>query len=110
MEQFSAYKFYVSGTDGKKLFKIDPYAYHFETRPDNASKYFDISGFHWNDAPWYAYKKAHPHEQSPVNIYEVHLAHGAGMRTGIFTLTESLRKSWFLMLRKWAIRISRSCR
>ena len=41
-------------------------------RPDNASKYFDISGFHWNDAPWYAYKKAHPHEQSPVNIYEVH--------------------------------------
>lgn len=73
LEQFSAYKFYVSGTDGKKLFKIDPYAYHFETRPDNASKYFDISGFHWNDAPWYAYKKAHPHEQSPVNIYEVHL-------------------------------------
>lgn len=73
LEQFAAYKFYVTGADGKKLFKIDPYAYHFETRPGNASKYFDISGFQWTDTAWYEYKEHHPHEKSPVNIYEVHL-------------------------------------
>ena len=73
LEPFSAYKFYVTGADGKATFKIDPYAYHFETRPGNASKYYDISGFRWDDADWFAKKAAHSHAAGPVNIYEVHL-------------------------------------
>ena len=73
LEPFSAYKFYVTGADGKAAFKIDPYAYHFETRPGNASKYYDISGFRWDDADWFAKKAAHSHAAGPVNIYEVHL-------------------------------------
>ena len=71
-EQFAAYKFCVTGVDGRQVFKIDPYAFHFEQAPGSASKYYDISGFSWNDAAWFRRKKEKPHYSQPVNIYEVH--------------------------------------
>jgi len=70
--QFDAYKFCVTTAGGEQVFKIDPFAFHFEKAPGNASKYYDISGFSWNDAAWYRRKKAKPHYSRPVNIYEVH--------------------------------------
>ena len=71
-KQYDSYKFCVTAPDGTQAFKIDPYAFHFEASPGNASKYCDISGFHWNDAAWLRRKKAKPHYSQPVNIYEVH--------------------------------------
>lgn len=73
MKEYETYKFCVKGADGRRTFKSDPYAYHFETRPGNASKYYDLEGYNWEDAAWMKHKAAHRHYSEPVNIYEVHL-------------------------------------
>ena len=60
-------------TQGSELLmKADPYAYHYETRPSNASKFYSLDGYEWNDNAWYQYKAKHSHYTNPVNIYEVH--------------------------------------
>lgn len=69
---FSLYRYCVVSQSGEKLMKSDPYAYHFETRPGNSSRYYDISGYDWKDAAWYRQKAKKPHYDQPVNIYEMH--------------------------------------
>ena len=49
IQQYQTYKFCVESADDRQTFKSDPYAYHFETRPGNASKYYDIEGYNWSD-------------------------------------------------------------
>ncbi len=51
--------------------KSDPYAFHAETRPNNASRFFDLEGFSWQDDEWQEKKKA-PHDKDrPLNVYEI---------------------------------------
>ena len=69
---FSLYRYCVVSQSGEKLMKSDPYATHFETRPGNSSRYYDISGYDWKDAAWYRQKAKKPHYDQPVNIYEMH--------------------------------------
>lgn len=73
MQQYQPYKFCVEDAKGNQTFKSDPYAFHFETRPGSASKYYDLSGYQWGDAAWIKHKAAKPHYSQPVNIYEVHI-------------------------------------
>jgi 1,4-alpha-glucan branching enzyme len=70
--RFDAYKFCIVTADGRKLYKSDPYAYHFESGEGKASKYYDIEGFPWKDGSWMRHKAAKPHYSQPVNIYEIH--------------------------------------
>ena len=73
VKQYDAYKYAIETPEGYQLDKADPYAFHSETRPGNASKVFDLKGYEWSDGSWLAWRKDHlPYEQ-PVNIYEVHL-------------------------------------
>ena len=73
VKQYDAYKYAIETPEGYQLDKADPYAFHSETRPGNASKVFDLEGYEWSDGSWLAWRKDHlPYEQ-PVNIYEVHL-------------------------------------
>ena len=69
---FTLYRYCVISASGEKLMKSDPYAYHFETRPGNSSRYYDISGYEWKDAAWFRQKAKKPHYEQPVNIYEIH--------------------------------------
>ena len=82
VKQYDAYKFLVTGCDGKKTAKADPYAFHTETRPSNASKFYDLSGYKWKDAKWLKAKEDLNVYESPMNVYEVHAAswkqHGDG--------------------------------
>ncbi|MDQ5983525.1 MAG: 1,4-alpha-glucan branching enzyme GlgB [Eubacteriales bacterium SKADARSKE-1] len=73
LKEFSAYKFSITGPDGKTVLKIDPYAYHFEMRPGTASKIFDIDKYKWNDSSWIKNKINQGVLNIPVNVYEVHL-------------------------------------
>ncbi len=73
VQEFDVYKFYIVGADGKGVMKSDPYAYHYETRPANGSRVYDISGYGWQDQEWQAHKAAASVYDIPVNIYEVHL-------------------------------------
>ncbi|MBQ6419959.1 MAG: 1,4-alpha-glucan branching protein GlgB [Clostridia bacterium] len=72
VQQFCAYKYAVTGADGKLRMKADPYAFHSETRPANASKVYDLSGFCWEDGAYYKKRFRTDVYRSPVNIYEVH--------------------------------------
>ncbi|MBP3337526.1 MAG: 1,4-alpha-glucan branching protein GlgB [Clostridia bacterium] len=71
VKEFDSYKFVIITQKGEELFKSDPYAYHFETRPKTASKVYDISGFKWTDNEWMKTRET-PYNK-PVSIYEMHL-------------------------------------
>lgn len=71
IDKFAAYKYAVKGADGKVILKSDPYARHFETAPQNASKvYWD--DYKWQDQEWISSKAKTNIYASPMNIYEVH--------------------------------------
>ncbi len=69
---YDNYKFLVTAADGKKTAKADPYAFHSETRPQTASKYYELSGYKWKDSKWIKEAKKKNVYESPMNIYEVH--------------------------------------
>ncbi len=69
---YDSYKYCIRAKNGKTYMKADPYGFHTETRPDTASKFYDISVFEWDDCDWQAEKKKKSVYASPVNIYEVH--------------------------------------
>ena len=73
LRQYDNYKFSIVGADGKVRLKSDPYAFHYETRPSNSSKLYDIRGYQWHDEDWRQYCRDHPAYYGPMNIYEVHL-------------------------------------
>ncbi len=70
--EYDAYKYYVTRSDGSSVMKADPYAYHFETRPSNASKVYTLPAYSWGDAEWQRRKAKDGVHNVPVNIYEVH--------------------------------------
>lgn len=71
VKQYDSYKYVIITQDGRELLKSDPYAYHYETRPQTASKVYDIEGYVWHDDKWLS-KREIPYTQ-PMNIYEVQL-------------------------------------
>ena len=73
LKNFDAYKYAVTSGDGNIVLKSDPYARHFETAPNNASKIYDGGNHIWRDAEWRQKQSKTDIYSSPVNIYEVHL-------------------------------------
>ena len=69
--EFACYKYCVETPWHERKLKTDPYAFHCQTRPDNASRVYEINGYEWHDEKWYDYKKEHPHKNMPINVYEV---------------------------------------
>ena len=72
VEPYAAYKYAVTSPKGTIL-KADPFAFHAETAPANASKVFDISGYEWKDNEWMKARAEKNVYASPMNIYEVNL-------------------------------------
>ena len=72
--EYDAYKYAVTGENGETVLKSDPYAYHFETTPANASKVYTLAGYHWQDGAYRRRRAAGAPYNRPVNIYEVHVA------------------------------------
>ena len=72
LPEYSVYKYSIKSKDGTVTLKSDPYAYHYETAPQNASKTYDIEGYSWHDGQWLKSKEDKNIYASPVNIYEVH--------------------------------------
>ena len=71
--KYAAYKYSVWAKSGDVFDKSDPYGFHFETRPGNATKAYDLDGYEWGDASWLDWRKKHLPYSNPVNIYECHL-------------------------------------
>ena len=72
------YKFEIKTHSGDVLVKTDPYGFHYEMRPSTASIVYNPKGYIWNDQEWMATRYTKNSQESPVNIYEVHL--GSWMR------------------------------
>ncbi len=70
---FDEYKYYITKKNGNAVYKSDPYAFHACTRPENASKVYDLDGFKWTDSAYYSKKAKKDVTKEPMNIYEVHL-------------------------------------
>ncbi|WP_322908033.1 1,4-alpha-glucan branching protein GlgB [Paenibacillus campi] len=66
----SLYKYHITGADGTRFLKADPYAIHAEVRPATASVVATLAGYKWQDAAWR--RKRRPLYQRPLNIYEMH--------------------------------------
>ena len=71
---YTIYKYSIESKDNKIFLKSDPYSYHFETRPNNASKVYNLEGYNWNDSKWNNKRKSCNHYNEPMNIYELHLS------------------------------------
>lgn len=67
------YKFAITTSTGKILFKADPYAFSAEYRPGTASLTTDISNFSWGDSSWLTKRQKTNAVKAPMSIYEVHL-------------------------------------
>lgn len=67
------YKYLITTSDGRKLYKADPYATYAELRPGTASIIYDNTKFKWSDASWMRQRKANSNFwEKPMSIYEVH--------------------------------------
>ena len=71
-EIYDCYKYYIERADGSFVYKSDPYAFHMETRPANASKVYPLEGYRWKDSAYRSGKSNKKYLQNPVNIYELH--------------------------------------
>ncbi|MCZ8539637.1 1,4-alpha-glucan branching protein GlgB [Psychrobacillus psychrodurans] len=68
------YKYEVTGPDGRKELKADPYAFYSELRPETASIIYNLNTFKWQDQKWMAKRVKKDIYHKPMMIYEVHLA------------------------------------
>ena len=73
LKQFDNYKYSIRTSSGQIKLKADPYGYHMETRPNTASKVYDINCYKWTDDKWMKEKETKDVYRSPMNIYEFHL-------------------------------------
>ncbi len=67
--EYIPYKFVITAEDGRQFFKSDPFAFHAETPPGNASKLYDPFRYEWSDAKWMGKRCA---EGQPLSIYQIH--------------------------------------
>lgn len=83
VKEWESYKYLIEDKYGNLHYKSDPYAFYSETRPDNASKTYNLRDIKWTDAAWM--KKRTKNFDRPVSIYEVHA--GGWKRNGEFPYT-----------------------
>jgi 1,4-alpha-glucan branching enzyme len=68
-----AYRYVVTGADGAKRYKADPFAFWAEQRPDNASIVCSLDTYSWNDSEYQAQRDNTKVLEKPMSIYEAHL-------------------------------------
>lgn len=70
VHEWDSYKYRIETGRGDILYKADPYAFYSETRPNNASKVYDLNDIHWNDSKWMETRDKN--FDKPMSIYEVY--------------------------------------
>jgi len=72
--QGTIYKYHVeSRFRDYRVDKADPYGFAAETRPQTASRVWNLESYSWNDDSWMANRAKSNSLDSPISVYEVHL-------------------------------------
>ena len=82
--QWDRYKYRVIGADNRIYDKGDPYARHFETRPNNASILYDPDDYKWGDSKFMKSRPNAVRDPQPIKV------HGEDIRTVISLHIKSL--------------------
>ncbi len=69
----AAYKYAITHRGGHVQLKSDPYAFHSEVPPLQASVVWGIPQYEWKDAEWMKRRAEKDCLLAPVSVYEVHL-------------------------------------
>ena len=72
IKPYDIYKYCIETPWFEKCMKSDPFAFHTETRPDNASIIYNIDEYVWGDENWFDYRSKCDSIKLPMNIYEIH--------------------------------------
>lgn len=74
LKQYDIYKYSIESSNGHIYLKADPYGVHMETRPNTATKIFELDGYNWKDSKWLEERSKKNIYDSAINIYEMHLS------------------------------------
>ena len=72
VKNYDSYKYAIRDFSGNTVLKSDPYARHFQTAPENASRVYFEEEYKWSDAMWQKKLSETDIYSAPINIYEVH--------------------------------------
>ncbi len=75
------YKYELRAKNSDIFTKLDPYAWQTEMRPSNAGIVANPQPFDWTDADWITKRKETNIQNSPMNVYEVHIGSWRGPGT-----------------------------
>lgn len=99
------YKYVITTSDDRKLYKADPYGNYSQLRPDNASIVTDLSGFKWTDTVWQTEKQTKDILKQPMAIYECHI--GSWMKHPV---SDPEKETGFYNYREFADRFVEYCK
>lgn len=99
------YKYVITTSDDRKLYKADPYGNYAQLRPDNASIVTDLSGFKWTDSVWQTEKQTKDILKQPMAIYECHI--GSWMKHPV---SDPEKETGFYNYREFADRFVEYCK
>ena len=74
VKQGANYKYSVKGQNGSSAEKSDPFGFASEVRPKTASVIWDLETYNWKDEKWMKTRAQKNGLDSPISIYEMHLA------------------------------------
>ncbi|WP_202961241.1 1,4-alpha-glucan branching protein GlgB [Haloplasma contractile] len=72
VSEYDNYKYEIFTAQNKRLEKSDPFAFHAETRPNTASKLYNLDGYDWHDQDWLRQRETINYPNRELLIYEVH--------------------------------------
>lgn len=75
LKEYDIYKYALKTpkTGNGYSYKSDPFAFHTETPPENASKIYDLDGYKWRATEYEEARKTREVYNTPINIFEVNL-------------------------------------
>ncbi len=74
LKEYTVYKYRITSQRGEQFDKSDPYGFAMELRPNTSSVTIDLDSYSWQDTDWMQERAERQSLESPISIYEVHLA------------------------------------
>lgn len=74
LPEYTVYKYQITSQQGETFDKSDPYGFAMELRPKTGSVAVNLESYEWHDEKWLDTRAHSQALDTPISIYEVHLA------------------------------------